>query len=430
MKELEFYLNTKVDGQYIFGGGQTDAEPVSFPFDNLEEFQAYYDGKTVTFPTTRAAMLVDMDFSGTEIGDLTFEQAAPDPLNPIPTKADQGTITSANPGAFIKDKVVASPATTGDITIDATKKTIAVEQEGAFSHIQAGDTLILGGADAGGAPPAGHAKAVYVERVSDDGRTIFLKEDTEFAAGDLNIATTPATDFTIGRSLPIGSTIELEGYDPMMDDAYTILGVSDDGTSLIVRTEENEFPANGTPVTHAQTTKSKIETNSYYKGDHLSINQRISDTKSLEIGINAEDAEFEKILRGLGILCQGNMGDERDPYAPNLASKVDPEQALNRTTQGMNLISDGLNHDTREQIEGPGDLTRALQDISLKQTLVDKVQKEQKQYVDLLGLKINDIENADPTEAVVNLQREQLALSISYSVMAQVNSMSLINYLN
>ena len=52
MSLISYYLNTQVDGNYIFGGGETTVKPVDFPYTTLSEFQSVYDGEFLTYPTS------------------------------------------------------------------------------------------------------------------------------------------------------------------------------------------------------------------------------------------------------------------------------------------------------------------------------------------------------------------------------------------
>lgn len=101
MSEMESYLNSNVDGQYIFSGGRISTAPVQFATTNLSDFQAIYDGFLKTFPTTRAASLQDLRLTNTETGTVSFNAA-------------NGAIIPANAGAFN------TLATGSSVTIDGT----------------------------------------------------------------------------------------------------------------------------------------------------------------------------------------------------------------------------------------------------------------------------------------------------------------------
>lgn len=89
MGEMEAYLNSNVDGQYVFAGGRVSTAPVQLTTTDLASFQSIYDGYLNTFPTTRAANLQDMHLSNAETGMLTFD-------------ANNGAIIPSSAGAFAK----------------------------------------------------------------------------------------------------------------------------------------------------------------------------------------------------------------------------------------------------------------------------------------------------------------------------------------
>lgn len=55
MEEMEDYLNTQVDGQFIYSGSKTQTRPVSLGHNSLSSFQAAYTGVAGSdYPDTRA----------------------------------------------------------------------------------------------------------------------------------------------------------------------------------------------------------------------------------------------------------------------------------------------------------------------------------------------------------------------------------------
>lgn len=89
MGEMESYLNTSVDGQYLFSGGRVSTAPMQLTTTNLTTFQSIYDGYLNTYPTTRAANLQDVALTNADTGTVTFDAA-------------NGAIIPANAGAFNK----------------------------------------------------------------------------------------------------------------------------------------------------------------------------------------------------------------------------------------------------------------------------------------------------------------------------------------
>jgi flagellar hook-associated protein 3 FlgL len=95
MQTLEAYLNTDVDGIFLFSGTRTTTESVFLRQSSLTNFQTAYDGSTITYPTTRdtavhprltATTGFPTNPTGAGFTDLTF--------------ANPNTITAATAGSF------------------------------------------------------------------------------------------------------------------------------------------------------------------------------------------------------------------------------------------------------------------------------------------------------------------------------------------
>jgi hypothetical protein len=55
MKDMQDFLNTDVDGRYLFAGSPARTQPVSLLASTLAQFQAIYDGDKVVYPPTADA---------------------------------------------------------------------------------------------------------------------------------------------------------------------------------------------------------------------------------------------------------------------------------------------------------------------------------------------------------------------------------------
>ncbi|SDE76032.1 hypothetical protein [Rhodospira trueperi] len=164
----------------------------------------------------------------------------------------------------------------------------------------------------------------------------------------------PATPYTLTinpvtafDNIPAGSTIRLtDGND--VTDVYTVLSNAGAGTLELSGGQNGKDPTADFDLASVT-----VETITYYGGDDLELEHRISEQRTLELGINAKDPAFEKAIRALGILAQGslthdvtaNLGtltfDEAPPGAL-LANPDPPTLALGDITGGW-VQSDQLN---------------------------------------------------------------------------------------
>ncbi|OPZ78875.1 MAG: flagellar hook-associated protein FlgL [Alphaproteobacteria bacterium ADurb.Bin438] len=217
--------------------------------------------------------------------------------------------------------------------------------------------------------------------------------------------------------------------DPAYNGEYTVVGVADNGNRLIVKT--NSFPK--PPLTTASITypangKMSVSSTSYYQGDKLATDIRVDENTVLNIGITGEDGAFEKVIRALCMIAQGNLVDERNPMdAPD---GVDANRALERVTEAMNLLDDALSHNNiKNSSESKSDLTQLNYKVGLNLKNVSTKITTQETLVKYLEDNIDGIEKMNPTEAAQLLQEQVTILEYSYAALSTVNSLSLMNYL-
>ena len=51
MKSIEDFLNTEINGRFLFSGARVDTQPVSFGLSTVANFQSTFDGARVTIPS-------------------------------------------------------------------------------------------------------------------------------------------------------------------------------------------------------------------------------------------------------------------------------------------------------------------------------------------------------------------------------------------
>lgn len=79
LRSIEGYLNTVVNGQYLFSGNKTNTKPVDFGLTTLAGFQDKYDGVNLSYPETRDSHLENYNLKADGSGQtnwLTFSQDA------------------------------------------------------------------------------------------------------------------------------------------------------------------------------------------------------------------------------------------------------------------------------------------------------------------------------------------------------------------
>ena len=293
MSLLSDGLNNSVGGKYIFGAGSSSA-PTQFKYTSLEEFQSYYDGINIKYPTTSNAALANRTATAADSGKLTISK------NTDADAPDNGFVLSAENG-FLSTVVTGSEATTGDLTLSALDNTLKSDIRGAFNSIGAGDTLILNDG-------AVNQKAYIVDSVSADGKTITFSDETPVQAdATYTNGLNGANPVTISTSFTVGSVVNFSGSNNVSP-TMQVVGIKDNG-DLLVTADPSYFPADidTTPIELPVESKWEIKSESYYVGGSATEVFRVSDNQSITMDISANDSVFDKLFRAFGMIAQGNM---------------------------------------------------------------------------------------------------------------------------
>lgn len=168
MSLMAYYLNSQVDGNYIFGGGKDGQKPVDFPFTTLEDFQAAYDGKILTYPTSYSASLSEMSSASELTNGATLKQ---------------------NFQTLTPKTTVRTGEATNEMRFDSANKTLTANNVDTFKGFSAGDKIGVTGT-------AGNNKTLTVASVSDDGKTLTFVEDV----ADETLTNSAGVTFTKGWS--------------------------------------------------------------------------------------------------------------------------------------------------------------------------------------------------------------------------------------
>lgn len=404
MMALTDCLNISVNGKYLFGGGVSTQAPVNFPFTTLEQFQSFYDGINITYPTSGNANLSNFNISSNQTGDIEL----------INNGRNSGTI-KADGGSFLKPALTANAQTTGDLTFNADKNTLQATQYGAFNTLNPGDTLVL--------TNAGNNNGSYViESISADGKTITFSEATPVQQ-DETIADGGNAQFS--TSFAVGTVINMNGFGNNISPQVQVTGISADGTELYVTVDPSRWPA--TNQTIAASSKWSLESQSYYQGGDLATEKRISDEQSIVLDVTAKDEAFEQMFRALGLIAQGNLVDTRNPT--NSDANVNPEETLNRVEEALDLIQDAIFGGGVNSSAQNVDLYTIQAKMDSNTVLLNTVNENLTQVELNLQNNIDSLKNVDQTEASIKLLLAVNQLNASYSVLQTAMSTSLLNYL-
>lgn len=406
MQMLADSLNISANGKYLFGGGTSNEPPVNFPFTTLKEFQAYYDGLNIKYPGNASANLSNIFINADKTGALTLQSDG----------GNNGTITSANPGGFLQERITANASTTGTLTFNSDKNTINATEYGAFNTYKAGDTLVL--QDAG----ADHNGSYVIKSVSADGKTITFEDSTPIRADD-QIVDGGGARFS--STYPVGAVIEMDGFGNNISPRVQVTGVSADGTQLFVKVDPSRFPT--TPTVIPASSGWSMKSESYYQGGNLVSDKRISENQSISMDVTAENKAFEQLFRALGEIAQGNLVDTRNPK-DEINGLIDNNRANERVNDALKLIQDAI------YSVGSSDATNPdLNTITAKMSANSVILKNNDENLTLvktnLENSVTSLKNVDQTEAAIKALLASTNLQASYQVLQNAMSISLLNYL-
>ena len=407
MQMLVDALNVSANGKYLFGGGNATQSPINFPFKSLEEFQSYYDGINIKFPTNSAANLCNRTVDASKTGGLTIDKV----------DGNQFTITPDKAGGFLEPAVAANPETTGTLSFDADKNTLNATQYGAFNTIKAGDTLVIGGT-------ANNNNSLVVKSVSADGKTITF-EDTPGHNIVAEGAIADPTGVTISTSYPVGAVIEMNGMGSNVAPRVQVTGVNADGT-LNVTADPGYFNADTTVIPN--TSKWTMSTTSYYTGGSASIDRMISQNQSISMDVTANDGAFEKLFRALGQIAQGNLVDTRNPA--DIDGLVNENKAYDIVTEANKMLLSAVDDSGETTKSGTNSSLYAVTaKLSANYVLLNSTNENLTLVQNNLQTSVDSPKNVNKEEAAVKALLAQNNLAASYSVLQNAMSMSLLNYL-
>lgn len=415
MSLLSDALNTTVGGKYIFGAGSSSA-PTEFPFQTLDEFQAYYDGININYPTSSNANLSSRDVNWETSGNLTINKdtSADAPENQFVLSSTKG---------FTSTAVIGGENTTGTLSFSQLDNTLKSTVRGAFNAIDAGDTLIFTDSD-------GVKQSYIVDKVSEDGKTITFAESTPVTADAEypdGYNTGSANPVTIGTSFAVGSVVNFAGYGENSNNVaptMQIVGINQDG-SLVVSADESYFDTDNLPITIDANERWSIDSESYYVGGSATETYRISDNQSITLDISANDSVFDKLFRAFGMIAQGNLVKTDENGLITNADEVD-----SLVNEAMSYLQSAIDNNGKATNGKNETLSLVIAKISANYVTLDNIQKTLESVQGNLEDSVDSVKNVDKTEATVKLLEAQNSLEASYQVLSNVLNLSLLNYMD
>tara|TARA_R110001592_G_scaffold161973_1_gene394863 strand:+ start:2841 stop:5264 length:2424 start_codon:yes stop_codon:yes gene_type:complete len=363
------------------------------------------DAKPFAFNAAERNFYFDADAVGASPDSVTFTDGG----------AGQDTIT-LNGSTFTDAKGNLLPAGTRITVTNAggnngTYTIESISTDGLTATLVATDNLAGGTATETAAVLAGSGSITYA--------------DNDPAADTITLGGGYFRDLD-GNNLPAGTQITFAGTTGALNDnTYTIASVSSDGrTATLIPSDavDDTTPTQTAGTISVGGTVGTISATSYYKGDTSTQIHRVSDSQSFNFDITGIDPAFEKAIRGMFLILQGETGSE---------GGLDRNQ--NRVSEGLYLLDDALDRTNTAPPPFGRELDSNIEEMEIilgyRSVLLNDIKKSNETIIASFDNSIASIENIDPLEAITNLLDTQRTLEASYQTFARVRQLSLSNFL-
>ncbi len=191
----------------------------------------------------------------------------------------------------------------------------------------------------------------------------------------------------------------------LLEQVAGILNIEFDGRYLFSGSKTNTKPVdlNATGfVVPPSTYPSSADTN-YYQGDGNTLATQAGPDLSLSYGLRANEQAFEKLVRSLNLVSTAVV-------APN------PDTA--RLNEGLRLAEEAVT-----------ELTQTVSRIGVSRSAIDTANKGHEETLLYAEQTIGEIANTDLAKAITILSGDRASLEASFAALAQMRSISLINFL-
>jgi flagellin-like hook-associated protein FlgL len=164
------------------------------------------------------------------------------------------------------------------------------------------------------------------------------------------------------------------------------------------------------------------EIDSYYRGDTLAQTHRVDAERSVSLDLTAADPAFEKAIRAMKLIAQGQFGSEGGL-----------DQNTDRIGQALALLDSALDRASpdagRDGPEAAGNLETIQMEVGLHRALINDTNERLRTLIGALDGQVADVETINPTEVATRLFDQANALEASLTTIARVRQLSLMKFL-
>ena len=395
LRDIQGFLNETIAGRYIFAGSRTAQSPADLGLGkDLAEFQSKWNGNTQKYPETRAANI--SEFGTTETG-TTFT------LGSSTVNGEQiqhGVMNVANSSLYEVGSTITLTGTNAGTWTIADKN-----QDGA-------NTLRLTRQElsANASSPAA------------DNYTFVIKRGTETKTITEPVTVDPVTGYirptnpAAFNGIEIPSTIEITSADGNNNMHVTAEALNADGNGSLTITQKKMTAVAGPGETV------NVNVSNYYNGDLMQTKHRIDENRTIDASVNALDPAFDKAIRALSIIAQGEYG-----------TSGGLDQNIKRADEAIWLLDSALDFPTDGAPPYGAEEISSVEQIrfntAFNRTQIKTSIERETKMNGFLENSVGDIENINMLEATTNLLDINRALEASYQVLSRTQKLGLANFL-
>ncbi|MCG8596333.1 MAG: hypothetical protein MI785_18490 [Kiloniellales bacterium] len=152
----------------------------------------------------------------------------------------------------------------------------------------------------------------------------------------------------------------------------------------------------------------------YYQGDFALQSARVDDSTTVEIEARADAVEIQQLITALDAVANLPNADSRDPFAREVI------------VQARDMLNSILGTDSSDGIDGLDGLRVR---INAARVTLEQTQERLTSFDAFVEGTITDIENIDRSEVLLKLQNDQFVLEASFTTLARLQSLSLLQYI-
>jgi len=218
------------------------------------------------------------------------------------------------------------------------------------------------------------------------GSMVDLMSDLRSTLSEMSTQSSDAVDYN-----QVGQTL--------LEDLANLMNLQVDGRYLFGGGQTTSAPVDISLLT-PQTTLPTTADTAYYLGDDAVQSVKVTDSASVDYGVNANESGFEKALRAANMLANIDSTDE-DAIA----------EAYDLATQAMD------------------ELLAAQGRLGVNANRLESWSQRQDTAASLMSERISDVKAVDTAQVAVEISQYETTLEASYAVLGKLNSLRLLDYL-